>query len=180
MTPQVIKVNNQDIQCPVHEGEKYVAIRPICDILGIDYRKQFERIKSDELLNQLVTHTVTSSAKDKKEREMFCLPVKYIFGWIFSIDADKVNEKSKPTFMKYKKECSEALYTHFISKATHRDQLLKEKANIIRQRKATEAKLLDNPDYIQLQYFKAEEMRISKPLLQQDRETLNAQLLLEF
>ncbi len=113
MNTEIVKVNGTDIECPYENEQHFVAIRPICQALGIDYRKQFERIKSDEILGQLVTHTVTTSSGDGKNREMFCLPVKYVFGWIFSIDDAKVNEKSKPAFLRYKQECYEALYDHF-------------------------------------------------------------------
>lgn len=113
MNTEIVRVNGTDIECPYENEQHFVAIRPICQALGIDYRKQFERIKSDEILGQLVTHTVTSSTGDGKNREMFCLPVKFVFGWIFSIDDAKINEKAKPVFMKYKLECYEALYDHF-------------------------------------------------------------------
>lgn len=117
MKTEIVRVNEQEIECPFVSGENYVAVRPVCEALGIDYRKQFERIKNDAFLGQLVTHTVTSSSADGKQREMFCIPLKYIFGWLFSIDDTKVNEFSKPTFIKYKIECYEVLYNHFFDKA---------------------------------------------------------------
>lgn len=60
MKTEAVTVNNIVIECPVENGVYYVAIRPICEALGIDYRKQFDRIKADRRLGQLVTHTVTS------------------------------------------------------------------------------------------------------------------------
>ena len=47
MKTESVTVNSVMIDCPIENGVYYVAIRPICDALGIDYRKQFERIKSD-------------------------------------------------------------------------------------------------------------------------------------
>lgn len=117
MKTESVTVNSVIIDCPIENGVYYVAIRPICDALGIDYRKQFERIKSDQKLGQLVTHTVTSSAGDGKQREMFCLPLKYIFGWLFSIDESKVNPRSKEIFIRYKDECYDVLYDHFVQRA---------------------------------------------------------------
>jgi hypothetical protein len=38
---------------------------------------------------------------------------KKCFRVIFSIDEAKVNEKSKPAFLRYKQECYEALYDQF-------------------------------------------------------------------
>lgn len=116
MKTESVTINSVIIDCPIENGIYYVAIRPICEALGIDYRKQFERIKSDQKLGQLVTHTVTSSAGDGKQREMFCLPLKYIFGWLFSIDESKVNPRSREIFIRYKNECYDVLYDHFIQK----------------------------------------------------------------
>ncbi|MCX4291155.1 MAG: hypothetical protein OSJ36_05140 [Odoribacter sp.] len=117
MKTESVTVNSVMIDCPIENGVYYVAIRPICDALGIDYRKQFERIKSDQKLGQLVTHTVTNSNKDGKNYEMFCLPLKYIFGWLFSIDESKVNPRSKEIFIRYKDECYDVLYDHFVQRA---------------------------------------------------------------
>ena len=48
---------------------------------------------------------------------MFCLPLKYIFGWLFSIDESKVNPRSKEIFIRYKDECYDVLYDHFVQRA---------------------------------------------------------------
>lgn len=114
MKAEIVKVNNTDIECPFEKQQHYVAVRSVCQALGIDYRKQFERIKNDAILKDVVTDRVTASDKTGvRKQEMFCLPLKYVFGWIFSIDDSKVNEKAKPNFLKYKMECYDALYERF-------------------------------------------------------------------
>lgn len=136
---EVVKVNGTTVECPFVNEQHYVAIRPICTALGIDYRKQFERIRKDEMLGQLVTDTVTSSDAGGKKRAMFCLPVKYIFSWLFSIEGEKVNAKSKPAFLRYKKECYDALYEHFYLRTAlyeRRERLIAEKKNEILQAEA--------------------------------------------
>lgn len=42
MKTKAVTVNNIVIECPVENRVYYVAIRPICEALGIDYRKQFD------------------------------------------------------------------------------------------------------------------------------------------
>lgn len=113
MKAEIVKVNNTDIECPYEKGQHFVAIKPICQALGIDHQKQFERIKTDRKLSQLYTDTVYSSSSDGKQRKMVCLPLKYVFGWLFSIDESKVSDKAKDAFAKYKDECYDALYERF-------------------------------------------------------------------
>lgn len=113
MTTEIVKVNETEIEIPFEKGQHYVAVKSVCLALGIDHKSQFERIKTDRKLSQLYTDTVYSSSEDGKQRKMFCLPLKYIFGWLFSIDENKVSEKSKEAFAKYKDECYDALYERF-------------------------------------------------------------------
>lgn len=133
MKTEVVVVNNITIECPIENGVYHVAVRPICEALGIDYRKQFDRIKADRKLSQLVTHTVTNSNKDGKNYEMFCLPLKYIFGWLFSIDESKVNARSQETFMRYKDECYNVLYDHFLSRTQKQLQANKIEIEMLEQ-----------------------------------------------
>ena len=121
-TTEVVRVNGQEIECPFENGENFVAIKPICQALGIDHQKQFERIKNDRKLSQLYTDTVYSSGADGKQRPMFCIPLKYVFGWLFSIDENKVNEQNRDTFINYKDECYEVLYNHFFNKSKRQQE----------------------------------------------------------
>jgi hypothetical protein len=117
MKTETVKVNGVTIECPFENGENYIAVKAICEALGIDHQKQYERIKNDRKLSQLYTDTVYSCGADGKQRQMFCIPLKYVFGWLFSIDETKINETSRENFIKYKDECYEVLYNHFFNRA---------------------------------------------------------------
>jgi hypothetical protein len=68
---------------------------------------------------------------------MFCLPLKYVFGWLFSIDESKVSEKAKPNFVKYKIECYDALYDHFYLRGAmyeKRDNLILQQQSILSEK----------------------------------------------
>ena len=73
---------------------------------------QIERIKSDPILGS-TNKMCLSVGADKKNREMFSIPYRYVFGWLFTIDAEKVNPEAKETVIRYKKECYDTLYNHF-------------------------------------------------------------------
>jgi hypothetical protein len=98
-----------------------VPIRPICELLGVSVQKQLEKIKEHPILSSVITLRVTVAA-DGKEREMQCLPFRYIFGWIFTINPENVKEEAKEALIKYQNECYNALYDYFTSRAEFVEQ----------------------------------------------------------
>ncbi|MEQ8548742.1 MAG: phage antirepressor N-terminal domain-containing protein [Cyclobacteriaceae bacterium] len=114
---KVSVVNGQSILM-IDDEVRLVPIKPICDALGIAANKQVEKIKNDVLLNSTATLRV-SVANDGKEREMFCLPLKYIFGWLFTINPSNVKEESRAAVLQYRSECYDVLYSHFSAKSDY-------------------------------------------------------------
>jgi len=108
----VAKINKTNILL-IENGEKRIAIKPICTALGVDSDWQNSRIKEDEILGQLhkISYVV---AADKKERKMATIPFKYVFGWLFSINPKNVAPEARENIIRYKLECYDALYNHFI------------------------------------------------------------------
>ena len=109
-TKTIVRVNNVDITAT--SDEQMIAIRPICEALGIDYSRQLKKIKDDADLGSVVGVTPTTGA-DGKTYEMCVLPVEFIFGWLFTINPANVNEESREAVRRYRIECYRALYRHF-------------------------------------------------------------------
>lgn len=116
----VAKINNTEIVV-ISNGEKRVAIKPICDALGVDFSGQLQRIKNDEILGSVVEMISTTGA-DKKQYEMQTIPFKFVFGWLFRIDSRKVKPEAKETVVKYQVECYNALYNHFTRQSEFLEQ----------------------------------------------------------
>lgn len=115
------QVNNQPLMIIEENGNKLVPIRPICDALGIDSKSQRDKINEDEFLSSTGVLN-TSVAGDGKDREMFCIPYKYVFGWLFTINPKNVNPEAKEYVMKFRNECYEVLYNHFTDKSEFLEQ----------------------------------------------------------
>lgn len=109
-TKIIARVNNVDIVAT--SDEQMVPIRPICEALGIAYERQSTKLKEHPILSSTVTLKVMVAA-DGKNREMLCLPVRYVFGWLFTINPANVNEESRETLIAYQQKCYDALYSHF-------------------------------------------------------------------
>jgi hypothetical protein len=97
----------------IENGEKRVAVKPICEALGVDFSSQLQKLKSDPILSSTVVLSTTVGF-DKKEREMVTIPYKYAFGWLFRIDSRNVKEEARESVMRYQMECYDALYNHFV------------------------------------------------------------------
>lgn len=126
-TKIIARVNNVDILST--GDEQFVAIRPICEALGVDPEGQRQRIERDEILG-LVACMIKAVAADGKDREMYAIPYCYVFGWLFSIDISRVNESIKALVLEYKLACYKALFTHFTEPQT----FLKQKQTVIEQK----------------------------------------------
>lgn len=118
------KINDVNILFTENSGEKLIPIKPICEALGIDWKNQYDKIKDDEFLNSTVVFC-TTVASDGKERDMFSLPVKYVFGWLFTINPKNVKPEAQESVKRYKQVCYEVLYDYFFGKKEKWDQSMK-------------------------------------------------------
>jgi len=109
-TKVLVRVNNVDIVST--SDEQLIAIKPICEALGIDRKSQQVKINEHPILSSARVVT-TLTASDGKRYEMFCLPIEYIFGWLFTINPLKVGEDAREPLIKYQRECYHALYEYF-------------------------------------------------------------------
>lgn len=108
----IARINNVDIVSAVKDGETLVPIKPICTAIGIDSKSQRNKIERHPILSSFGV-IMTSTGSDGKHYEMMCLPVEYIFGWLFTIDSNSVSEEARPNVLRYQKECYHTLYAHF-------------------------------------------------------------------
>jgi hypothetical protein len=90
------------------DGQVYVPIRPICDLLGLNWSGQRQRIMRDPVLSKktqpcvVVTHT---QGQPDQRREMLTLPLDYISGFLFGINANRVRENIREKLIRYQEEC---------------------------------------------------------------------------
>ena len=113
-TKTIARVNQTDIIVLVEDvRKKIVPIRPLCEALGIDLSSQKKRIERDEILSKVMVMTTTTGS-DGKQYEMSCLPIKFVFGWLFTIDTSRVNEEARESVINYKLKCYDVLYNYFV------------------------------------------------------------------
>ena len=124
----VAKINNVSIVV-IENGEKRIAVKPICEALGVAYQSQIERLKNDPILSSVIMLSVTTGA-DGKRYEMVTIPFKFVFGWLFRIDSRNVKEEARETVLRYQMECYDVLYNHFKSYMDFNDYRLRKIAEV--------------------------------------------------
>ena len=106
-------INGVEIFAEITEnGQVFIPVKPICQAIGVDSEAQRQRIMRHYILGS-TAFTLKAVAADEKEREMLCLPLEYIYGWLFTIDANLVAESRRETVANYQRECYSILYRHF-------------------------------------------------------------------
>lgn len=122
MTNQVTVAKVNNVSIIVIEGEeKRIAVKPICEALGVSFEPQFTKLKTDPILKSTVTLSVMVGA-DGKERKMQTIPLKYVFGWLFRIDSRNVKEDARESVLQYQNECYDVLYNYFTAYADFVEQ----------------------------------------------------------
>lgn len=155
------------------DGQWWIAVKPICEALSVDFEAQRKRINDDEILCQLPSEQ-TVVAADGRVREMLCLPEKYVYGWLFSIRSDS------PELKEYKLKCYDVLYNHFHGALTGRLTQLQTRAEIDLKISDLEQKMLDSPEYLEIQQLKKQKTALGASLKRLDQDLLAGQLSLAF
>lgn len=106
------------------DGNIYVPIRPICDNLGVTLAGQRERINRDPVLSEEITSV--SVTLTQQAREMLCLPLKFIPGWLFGINVNRVKPELRERIIRYQRECYDVLAEAFVEGRLTADPLFEE------------------------------------------------------
>ena len=112
---KIVKFNNQHIPVYFVGDKPFVAMKPICENIGLDWDGQRQRIKRNHVLNSTAC-MIKVVAQDNKDREVLALPFSMLNGWLLGVDANKVKPEIKDTLVKYQLECYDVLYKHFMPK----------------------------------------------------------------
>ena len=95
------------------DGERLVAMKPICEAIGLDWEAQYKRIMRDDVLASTIS-MMEMVATDGKRRERACLPLDYLNGWLFGIDTNRCREEIRPRLIEYQRECYRALAAYWM------------------------------------------------------------------
>ncbi|MCP5094323.1 MAG: hypothetical protein GY943_02090, partial [Chloroflexi bacterium] len=100
------------------ENQIFVPIRPICDFLGIDWSSQRRRITNDPVLSMRTRSVAVTATEAGGKREMTCLPIDYLNGWLFGVSANRIKDENiRQRLIRYQDECYRVLSQAFRDEA---------------------------------------------------------------
>lgn len=129
-----LRVNNVDIiaEIAVLPQGAMVAIRPICEAMGLDDKTQRRKLENDP---RFIPGHMTSVAQDGKARQMLCLPVEQIGPWLYTINSNKVKSEVRDVLLQFQqhlaRELNAAIFGHISIEKV--DRLEKQVASLIEQ-----------------------------------------------
>jgi hypothetical protein len=100
------------------DGEAYVPVRPICEVLGLDWKSQYRKLTAPETEATMVM--MTTVAADKKDREMLCIHIADAMVWLAGLTLSRVKEEARPALKATKLEVRLLIWNYY------RDRLLGE------------------------------------------------------
>ncbi|WEO86643.1 phage antirepressor N-terminal domain-containing protein [Pasteurella multocida] len=89
----------------------YTAVKPIVEALGLSWSSQHRKLENSK--GKFSCAHMSIVAEDGKLREMLCMPLKKLNGWLFSINPEKVRSDLKEKVIQYQEECFEVLYNYW-------------------------------------------------------------------
>lgn len=161
-TTNVAVINGIRLQVVADAREQLVAVKPVCEILGVDFSAQRSKLKEHPVFGSTMVLSTTVGA-DGKEREMVCIPLRFFPGWLFSINPDNVKEDAREKLMEYQLKCNDVLYDYFFSRV-----------DFSRKKEVVVARAKDTCDE------KLEQLRIAKSELKVAENELSKALAMTF
>lgn len=136
MSNQIIStINGAEIVTVDRDGEIFVPIKPVCDAIGIDAKAQRAKLQEDEFFASTGA-IITSVAADEKERDMYCIRLRDVYGWLATINPGKVAPEAREAVTRYRRECYDVLYDHFAGAAKRQQEQNRAEQDLL-DRKAT-------------------------------------------
>ena len=108
---------HEDLLWAAREGERVqVAVKAICESIGVAWHGQFQRIQRDAILREGVR--VIGIPSPGGVQETVCLPLELLPGFLFGIDDRRIKDpERRAKVLAYKRECHAVLFRHFFGGA---------------------------------------------------------------
>lgn len=119
---QQIPFNGQVIEAQKQGDTVLVALKPLCENLGIGYESQYNRLQRTPWATISMMNIV---AADGKQRDMTMIDRRTFAMWLATIDTNRLkSEKAKDVVVSYQREAADALDRYFNTGVALNEHLL--------------------------------------------------------
>jgi hypothetical protein len=104
---EIVKVGSDEIEAARDaNGNGWVVVKRVCDVLGLDPRSQQKRLDKQPWT---VKAMMTLTGSDGKNYEQYCISVNSTPMWLATIQSARVNPKVKAKLIQFQKLAAKAL-----------------------------------------------------------------------
>lgn len=109
LTASPISINFHGTTIPTFnvKGVVRVAMKPICDGIGLQWEAQHKRIKRHPVLSKGVS--IMDMPSKGGIQKFLTLPLNKLNGWLFGVDATRVKPEIRDKLIEYQEECFDVL-----------------------------------------------------------------------
>lgn len=93
-----------------YNGQPYVPMKPIVEGMGMAWGAQFAKLK--QRFSSSVSE-IEMVAEDGKLRNMVCIALRKLSGWLHTISPNKVKPEIRDKVIRYQEECDDVLYEYW-------------------------------------------------------------------
>jgi phage antirepressor YoqD-like protein len=133
--------------------EVYVAMKPIVEGVGLDWKGQSKKISVSSRYGHIKIPLQTAGGI----QEMLCIPLKKLNGWLFSVNPQKVRPEIRNTVIRYQEECFQTLHEYWIKGSSENPRA---NTNLI-----TIDPAQNQPEVLQLLADKSKQLKVQEPLV---------------
>lgn len=106
-----VQFHGQPIITAMAAGVAYVAMKQVVENIGIDWAAQFVKLRNQK--DKFNCCDIPMVAADGKIRNLLCIPLKKLNGWLFSINPSKVRADIREKLIQYQEECFTVLHDYW-------------------------------------------------------------------
>ena len=103
-----------------HDGEPYVAMKPVVEGMGLDWKSQYTKLKQ-RFSKGMVEITIPSKGGPQNT---LCMKLRKLPAWLYTIQPNKVKPDLRNTIIRYQEECDEVLWQYWTKGVARKHEVL--------------------------------------------------------
>ena len=113
-----VEFHGTELQLVDKDGQPYVPMRPMVEGIGLDWKSQYRKLAANQRRWGMVM--MTTVADDGKDRQMACIPLRKLAGWLSSLEPSRIKVAAvREKIELFQDECDDALWQYWNAGAAH-------------------------------------------------------------
>ena len=93
-----------------NNGTPYIPMKPIVEGIGLAWQSQHRKLSNDTARWGVTMMVIPSLDKDNKA---LCIPLRKLFGWLQTLQPNRIREEIRDKVIQYQNECDDVLWRYW-------------------------------------------------------------------